>query len=78
MNFLNKIEDNSLLLTSNDIKNKIVDYIEENNLLINVKFISFEELKRGLMFDYTNEAINFVMNDKKVSYEVAEYYIDNT
>lgn len=78
MNFLNRIEDNSLLLTSNDIKNKIVDYIEENNLLINVKFISFEDLKKGLMFDYTNEAINFVMNDKKVSYEVAEYYIDNT
>ena len=78
MEFLNNIQDNSFLITSNEIKEKILDYIEENNLLLNVKFISFNDLKEGLLYSYTDEAIYHVMKTKGINYEVAKYYIDNT
>ena len=67
MEFLNNIQDNSFLITSNEIKEKILDYIEENNLLLNVKFISFNDLKEGLLYSYTDEAIYHVMKTKDIT-----------
>ena len=62
-----KLENNSILLIPNNIRNKILDYINENNLLLNIKIITFDNLKKGLLYDYTNEAIFFIMNYKNIN-----------
>ena len=78
MDFLKNLKDNSILLIPNNIRNKILDYINDNNLLLNIKLMTFNELLEGLMYTYTNEAIYEVMKEYKVSYETAEDFIDNT
>ena len=77
MDFLNNLVDNSILIIPNEIKDKVLDYIDENKLLINIKFSTFSELKKGLLFDYTNEAIYYVMKNYNVNYAVAKEFISN-
>ena len=77
MDFLNSIEDNSILITDNSIKFKVLDYINEHKILKPIKLMSFTELKKGLFFDYTNEAIFHVMRKFNLDYDLARKYIMN-
>lgn len=77
MDFLKTLEENALLLVSQDMKEPILHYIHEEHLLVNIKFISFQELKKGLLFDYTNETIYEVMKYYHASYGVAKNWIEN-
>ena len=40
MDFLNNLENNSILLVPNNIKNKILTYINDNKLLLNIKLLT--------------------------------------
>ena len=77
MDFLNSIEDNSILIIDNNIKFKVLDYINEHKILKSIKLMSFTELKKGLFFDYSNEAIFHVMRKFNLDYELARNYIMN-
>ena len=77
MDFIRDLENNSILLVPSNIKDKLLDYINENKLLLNIKFMSFNELKKGLLFDYDNKSINALMNKHNISYSLAKYYINN-
>src|SRR5574344_92287 len=78
MDFLNDLEDNSILITTTHNKNKILNYLTDNKIMKDIKFLSFSELNIGLKYDYTNEAINYVMNHYNVKYLDAKTYIDDT
>ena len=78
MNFLKDLENNSILLVPNNIKNKILTYINDNKLLLNIKLMTFRELKVGLLYDYNSESIYHVMKSESVSYETAKDFINNT
>ena len=78
MDFLKDITNDSFLLIPNNIKDKVLDYLTNNKLLINIKLISFNDLKNGLLYGYTNEAIYYVMKNYKVNYAVAKDFINNT
>lgn len=77
MNFLNTIDDNSVLILNYSTKIKVLDYINENKILKTLKIMSFSDLKKGLLFDYSNETIYRVMNEFKLDYDTAKKYIDN-
>lgn len=77
MDFLNSIEDNSILIIDNSIKFKVLDYINEHKILKPIKLMSFTELKKGLFFDYSNEAIFHVMRKFNLDYDLARKYIMN-
>ena len=77
MDFLNSIEDNSILIIDNNIKFKVLDYINEHKILKSIKLMSFTELKKGLFFDYSNEAIFHVMRKFNLDYDLARKYIMN-
>ena len=47
MDFLNSIEDNSILIIDNNIKFKVLDYINEHKILKSIKLMSFTELKKA-------------------------------
>ena len=77
MFFLNEIKDNSILLIPYSIKDKVLDFFNESNKLINVKILTFNDLKKGLYFDYNNKSISYIMNNYQVSYEIASMYLKN-
>ncbi len=78
MDFLKNIKEDSILIIPNNIKNKLLDYITENKLLINIKLLTFNDLKKGLLYDYTNEAIYEVMTKEGVTLKTAKSFIDYT
>ena len=77
MKFIDNITHDSILLMPNNIKNKVLDYIDENNILKSIKIMTFNDLKKGLLFDYNNETIFNVMKYLDVNYGVAKDYIKN-
>ena len=78
MDFLNKIENDSILLVPSNIKNKLLDYINDNKLLLNIKLMTFRELQNGLLYTFSNEAIYYVMKEYNLSFETAKDFINNT
>jgi len=78
MDFLKTIEDNSILIIPNNIKDKILDYIDKNNLLLNIKYMTFNDLKHGLLYSYDNRTIYNLMNKYNLSYSIAKDFIRNT
>lgn len=77
MNNLDNLESNSILIIPSNIKEKVIAKLSESDTLYNVKIISFMELKKGLLFDFTNEAIYAVMKEYKVNYGVSKNYIND-
>ena len=78
MDFIKDLDNNSILIVPSNIKDKILDYIDKNELLINIKLLTFRDLKVGLLYDYTNESIYNVMKKFDVSYSIAKSYINDT
>ena len=77
MNFTKDIKNNSLLIVPSNIKDNILDRIDEENRLINIKIVSFNELKKELLFSLDDEASLFLMDKYKLKKEVAEEYLNN-
>lgn len=77
MDFLNSLENNSILLIPYNLRDKVLEYLDSINSIINIKIMTFNDLKKGLMFDYNNEAIYNVMINSNVNYSVAKNYVDN-
>ena len=78
MDFLNNLVDNSILIIPSELKNKVLDYIDKNKMLINIKLLTFNDLKNGLLYSFSNEAIYYVMKNYKVNYAVAKDFINYT
>ncbi len=84
MNILKSLEENSILLIPTSLRNKVLKYFNDEGIFTNTKIITFNDLKKGLMFDYSNQAIDYVMKNYHVSYQVAKeylnsiYYLDDT
>lgn len=78
MDFLTRLENNSILVIPNNLKDKILDYMDKHNLRITIKFMSFKDLRVRIMYDYGNEAIFKIMKHFNVNYGVAVNYIDDT
>ena len=77
MDFINELEENSILIIDNNIKYKLLDYINEFKILKSIKIMSFTELKKGLFFDYNNESIYRIMKKFSLDYDTARKYINN-
>ena len=77
MNFIDKIENNSILIIPNTIRNKVLDRLEKSNVIKYVKLMTFNDLKYGLYFDYSNKSIYHVMKHFNLTYNIAKSYIDN-
>lgn len=77
MKFIDGIKNNSILIIPNNIKNKVLEYIDKNNILKSIKIMNFIDLKKGLFFDYNNKTIDYVMNKYNVNYNIALNYIND-
>lgn len=77
MDFLNDINEKTIIVCPYNVKNKLLEVIDTYNRLINVKIYSLDELKRFVYFDYDVDAILYLMDKYKYTYEIAKMYIDN-
>lgn len=72
---LDKIENNSILIIPNTIKNKIIK--ELNTKTLNIKIISLKELIKKYTFDYNEKTIYHLMKKESIKYDIAKNYIEN-
>lgn len=77
MNFINSLDDNSILIVPNNIKTKVLTFINDNSILKSLKIMSFVAVKKALLFDYKTDAIKATMDYMDVSFGVAKSYIGN-
>ena len=70
------IKDNTLLIIPNEIKEEMILKITSENNLLDIKYISLEELYKKF-FNYDIKAIYYLMDKYKFKYEVAKVYLDN-
>lgn len=77
MQFLEHLEENSILIIPNNLKSKVLDYLNDNSVLKSIKLMTFNDLKKGLMFDYDTRTIKAVMDYLNVSYGIAKSYISS-
>ena len=77
MSYLDYIEDNTVLVLPSSIKEEVITTVTKEKPLTNIKYISLEELRRKVIFDYDEKAIFYLMNKYNIKYDVAKIYLDN-
>lgn len=84
MNILKSLEDNSILIIPNNLRNKVLKYFSNEQIFKDIKIMTLRELKKSYFFDYSNQTINYVIEKFHVTYAIAVeyinslYYISNT
>ena len=73
MDFLNDIDEETIILCSNDAKNSILSL----HLLKPIKFMNLKEFRSNFYFSYDEKAILFLMDNYHLKYENALEYIEN-
>ncbi len=77
MEFLNEIEDGSILVTPNSWKLKILKEIDAHKKLHNIKIMSFDELLNLTEFSISKEALFYLTKEKKIPLSIAHIYLKN-
>ncbi len=71
------IKDRSLLIVPNNIKDDILKYLSKQNILIDYKIMSKEELKKKLLFDYNSNTILYMIKKYNIKPTIAHTYLEN-
>ena len=74
---LNFIEDNSIYIVPNTIKNDIIKNIRLTNKSVNIKFFTLDEFISNLTFTYDEKTIYKIMKLENVNYNIAKLYLNN-
>lgn len=77
MDNLINLESNTILIIPSNMRTKVLDRLSLEDTLYDIKIMSFSDLKKGLLFDYTNEAIDAVMKEYHINYGVSKNYIND-
>lgn len=67
----------TVIITTNENKKKILRENSMKHTYANLKFYTFLELKKNLLFDYDVKTIEFVATHYQVSVSVAKIYLEN-
>lgn len=68
---------NKILIIPNNIKDKVIKYINNLPTLCNVKILTEEELTTSLIYNYDEKTILYIMKNKNLSYENSKEILDN-
>ena len=68
---------NKILIIPNNIKTKVVKYINSLPKLSNVKILTDQEFITNLTIDYNEKSIIYLMNSKNLSYQNAKEILKN-
>ncbi len=68
---------NKIVIVKDGTKNSLLDLINSNKKLLNIKIITLNELKRKYCFDYNKETIYYIVKNYNVNMSIANKYIEN-
>lgn len=77
MNLNSILEDNLIIICSNNLKKKILLNLNTIDKMYDLKFYSFNEIKKALFFNYDEKTLYYLVNNYHLSYRNALDYIDN-
>lgn len=76
MDFQN-LENNSIIVVPNQLKEKVLLKLNESKKLTNIKLMGLDDFKKKYYFDYTTETIYFLMQKYCFSYDFCLDIINN-
>lgn len=83
MSILDLIKDKTLIIANNSYKKRLLEEINQSKKLFNIKFMTLEEYKKNLLFNYDIKTINYLVEKYKLKVSNAInlinniYYIEN-
>lgn len=77
MEFLKTLKKNTLFIIPSKIKEKVLTFIDQNNILVPFKILEFESLKKTIYFDYNDDAVEYLKKNYQIKREVAKTYLKN-
>ena len=77
MEILEKLNDETIVITSYSYKEELLKKISKEKRLINISFLSMKELIDRYFFSYDYNAIYYLMDKYGYKYDVARLYLDN-
>lgn len=77
MEFLKNISEKTLIITNNNLKEKILEFINSLDKLINVKLMTKSEFSKHYFYDYNEETIYYVTKKYNLTVKNAIMYLDN-
>ena len=77
MEFLERIVNPSIFVCSYSYKEAILKEISKRNLLLPIKFLTFDDLLKIYFFSYDERTIAYCMEKYNLKYEIALMYIRN-
>ena len=76
-NFINELDDNTILIIPNNLKEDILKYIRINKKDLNIKIFNMEEFINKLTFSYDEKTIYEVMKKFNTNYNISKLYLNN-
>lgn len=77
MELENYITNNSILIVPNNLKIKVIKYLNSLDKMYNIKIMTLDELKKSLLFNYDTKTINYIMQKNSIDYSNALELINN-
>lgn len=71
------LKDNVLLICPNEYKEKILLDISNKKIICNIKYMTIDEYKKNYYFDYSIDAIYYLINKYNMKVDNARDYLDN-
>ena len=70
-------QDNLLIICPNEEKVKILDKLSKIDKLYDIKFMTKEEYKKNYFYNYSEQALYYLLNKYKFNLDVAKVYLKN-
>ena len=74
---IDMIKNNSIIITNVYLKNKLIEEIRNSDILLNINFMTMDELRYNLYFSYDEKAVHYIINKYNVNYDIAIKYLNN-
>ena len=71
------LDDNSILIIPNNLKENILRNIRNKNNKLNIKLFNLDDFIKKITFDYDEKTIDFVMKKYNVNYNISKLYLNN-
>lgn len=68
---------NTIFIIKDNAKDSILEKLNLEKKLLNIKLITLSELKKNYFFSYTKEALYYIVKKYNVIPEIAQIYLDN-
>ena len=76
MEILNKLTDNTIFITPNSVKEQILVSLNKKDKILNIKFMTLEEVRNNYYFEYDEKALLFIMDNYKLNVDISRIIIN--